>query len=218
MVLGRGRMPAMATRINALGGVLRSWFAKVWFFGAAALGIYQFGCDQFDWPKLPVLWGMTELFVPWWGWLVIAQLGFTYGLFEYVRRLAPVSVPAAVHTRQQEWESIRTGLESVARSLGFALGTGGALRYRSAVSDAEGFLFQLAQRNNFEIPELRKDGEKIGCMRAILYITDLTPMLQLDDTDKTRARASQLTAWLNGLGEGELKELVKLDDTAGYFD
>jgi hypothetical protein len=62
------------------------WLARLLVGIPAVAGFYQFGCDQFDWPKLPALWGMTGAGLPWWGWLLIAQAGFVYALFEYVRR------------------------------------------------------------------------------------------------------------------------------------
>ena len=90
--------------------------AKLWFWGAIFASVYQFGCDQFDWPKLPVLWGMTGVLVPWWGWLLIAQIGFTYGVFEYVRRLPQVTIPdelAQLHQRIARAEERLDGAQVV---------------------------------------------------------------------------------------------------------
>jgi hypothetical protein len=213
-------MFSMATRIEALGGVLRSWWARIWVLGGAGAGIYQFGCDQFSWPKIPALWGMTGVVMPWWGWLVIAQMGFTYGLFEYVRRAsipAPVDGPDPAVTRLQYWEDLKRHMLGVAQSIGQAMGGGGAFQYRSAVSDAETFLLQFTERTGFAIPELRADGEKVGCMRALLYITDISPVLALNNQAKAQHRASELTNWLNGLGEAELTRLVKADEGPSYF-
>jgi hypothetical protein len=67
--------------------VLRSWKARAVVFSTTGAAAYQFGCDQFGLPTLPKLWGVTGAGLPWWGWLVIAQSGFVYALFEYVRRL-----------------------------------------------------------------------------------------------------------------------------------
>lgn len=51
------------------------------------MAAYQFACDQFGFPTIPNLWGLSGATkVPWWAWLLFAQLGFNYGLFEYVRR------------------------------------------------------------------------------------------------------------------------------------
>lgn len=85
------------TRLQAFKAVLHPGWAKVVFWGPIAASVYQFGCDQFDLPKLPKLWGMTSAAFPWWGWLVIAQAGFVYALFEYVRRaFAVANEPTAV--------------------------------------------------------------------------------------------------------------------------
>lgn len=71
-------------RRSQLREVLRPKVARLWIGIASVAGIYQFGCDQFDWPKLPALWNMTPF--PWWGWFFVALVGFVYALFEYVRR------------------------------------------------------------------------------------------------------------------------------------
>jgi len=69
--------------------ILRPWRSRIAVGLPIAAGAYQFLCDQFDFPKLPALWGMTGVLVPWWGWMLIAILGANYALFEYVRRIAP---------------------------------------------------------------------------------------------------------------------------------
>ncbi len=78
-------------------GVFATWKARLFVGVPICAGIYQFGCDQLDWPKLPVLWGMTGAHLPWWGWLLIAQTGFVFALFEYIRR-ANISSPSNVAT------------------------------------------------------------------------------------------------------------------------
>lgn len=42
--------------------------------------------NQFELPKIGSLVGMSGALLPWWGWLLILQALFVYGLFEYVRR------------------------------------------------------------------------------------------------------------------------------------
>lgn len=76
----------METRSQALKGVFATWKARLLVGTPVGAGIYQFGCDQFDWPKLPALWGMTGQLIPWWGWLIVALAGSVFALFEYVRR------------------------------------------------------------------------------------------------------------------------------------
>lgn len=83
-------------RSSALREILRPWLARLLVGIPVLAGLYQFGCDQFDWPKLPVLWGMTGGGLPWWGWLLIAQAGFVYALFEYVRRIQLPSPPRSL--------------------------------------------------------------------------------------------------------------------------
>lgn len=77
-------------------GVFATWKARLFVAIPMLAGLYQFGCDQFGWPKLPVLLGITTEIVPWWGWLLIAQAGFVFALFEYVRRNALINDPGEV--------------------------------------------------------------------------------------------------------------------------
>lgn len=74
-----------APRLQVFWEILRPWRARIAVWVPASAGAYQFGCDQLGWPTLPVLWGMTGEFFPWWAWLLVAHVGFTYALFEYVR-------------------------------------------------------------------------------------------------------------------------------------
>lgn len=72
------------------------------------MAAYQFACDQFGAPTLPNLWGMTGAeALPWWAWLLLAQLGVLYGLFEYVRRGAAALVTPVVDLAdlQQAYEN-----------------------------------------------------------------------------------------------------------------
>lgn len=61
-----------------------------WVFGAVA--VYDLFSsqvrieDRFEPPTLLELLGMSGALLPWWGWLLVAQAIFTYGLFECVRR------------------------------------------------------------------------------------------------------------------------------------
>jgi hypothetical protein len=57
-------------------------------FGISA-SAYQFLCDQFGFPTIPQAWNMMGVSLPWWGWLLVAQTGLIYGLFEYVRIHTP---------------------------------------------------------------------------------------------------------------------------------
>jgi soluble cytochrome b562 len=86
------------SRLSLLRKVFRSWRAKLLTGGAVFVAFYQFACDQFGFPTLPNLWGMSGAsIIPWWAWLLLAQLGALYGLFEYVRCLdvQPLTAPTA---------------------------------------------------------------------------------------------------------------------------
>jgi len=79
----------MLKALSTIKHVLRPWRSRVVVALPSGAAAYQFGCDQFDLPTLPVLWGMTGAGLPWWAWIVVAQSGFVYALFEYVRRRLP---------------------------------------------------------------------------------------------------------------------------------
>jgi hypothetical protein len=92
----------VVSRLSLLKQVFRTWWARLITGGAIFIAFYQFACDQFGAPTLPNLWGMTGAAVPWWAWLLFAQLGGVYGLFEYVRRLS------------SEMELVQTGVRRAA--------------------------------------------------------------------------------------------------------
>lgn len=79
----------MLKALSTIKHVLRPWRSRVVVAVPSGAAAYQFGCDQFGLPTLPVLWGMTGAGLPWWAWIVVAQSGFVYALFEYVRRRLP---------------------------------------------------------------------------------------------------------------------------------
>lgn len=82
---------ALPKRAKLFGAIFSSWRSRLLAGVPIAAGAYQFLCDQFGFPTIPVLWGMTGAALPWWGWLLLAQLGAFYGLFEYVRLNVPVA-------------------------------------------------------------------------------------------------------------------------------
>lgn len=88
----------MASRTAGIRKILGTWRTRLLVGVPTVAGAYQFCCDQFDFPTLPKLWGMTTALVPWWGWLLIAQAGFVYALFEYVRRMGNFESPVLTET------------------------------------------------------------------------------------------------------------------------
>jgi len=87
----------VVSRLALLREIFRTRTSKIVTGLLAFMAVYQFFCDQFGAPTLPNLWGMTgAAALPWWAWLLLAQLGFLYGLFEYVRhaRHEPVAAPS----------------------------------------------------------------------------------------------------------------------------
>ena len=86
----------MISRFALLRDVFRTRTSKVLTFALGFMAAYQFACDQFGAPTLPNLWGMSgAAALPWWAWLLLAQLGFLYGLFEYVRAMELEPAPAS---------------------------------------------------------------------------------------------------------------------------
>lgn len=83
------------SRGETLGEILRPWKAKFAVGVPLFITLYQFGCDQFGLPTIPKLWGMTGPAIAWWGWLLVAQVGFVYAMFEYMRRIPQTGPRAA---------------------------------------------------------------------------------------------------------------------------
>lgn len=86
----------MRETLNPIRQIMETWRARLFVGLPIAASAYQFGCDQFGWPTIPVLWGQTGAAMPWWGWLFLAQTGFVYALYEYVRRSIETPLPNAV--------------------------------------------------------------------------------------------------------------------------
>lgn len=85
----------MPKKTSSLGAILRPWWVRVFGSSGVAASAYQFGCDQFGLPTLPRLWGLTGAYLPWWGWLLVAQGVLVLAIFDYVRRnVGPTQPPA----------------------------------------------------------------------------------------------------------------------------
>lgn len=106
------------TRSQALKEVFATWKARLFVGIPMAAGAYQFGCDQLDWPKLPVLWDMTGALFPWWGWVLVAQAGFVFALFEYVRRNVGIQTPPASSLIDEERVKAMVAEHVAARGVG----------------------------------------------------------------------------------------------------
>lgn len=52
----------------------------------AGIATYDAVSNQFEWPKIPRILGMTGSLLPLWGWLLVAQAILMLALFDYVRR------------------------------------------------------------------------------------------------------------------------------------
>jgi hypothetical protein len=92
-------------RLDLLNEIFRTRTSKITTAALASMAVYQFACDQFGAPMLPNLWGMTGAALPWWAWLLLMQLGFLYGLFEFVRRSYRESVTTPSPSLAQDNET-----------------------------------------------------------------------------------------------------------------
>ncbi|XAP77552.1 hypothetical protein ABC955_13340 [Citromicrobium bathyomarinum] len=79
-----------ASRTTTIREIYRNRVVRFGSYGVAALGAYDVCSNQFGFPKLPKVLGMTGALMPWWGWLLLLQALFVYGLFEFVRRSQPL--------------------------------------------------------------------------------------------------------------------------------
>ena len=105
------------TRLQLLRRVFRKWWARIAVAVSMFAGLYQFACDQFGFPTIPAVWGMTGAIVPWWGWLLIAQAIFVYALFEYVRKLPGATASAPPYDAEPLIQRL-TSLERAIAELG----------------------------------------------------------------------------------------------------
>lgn len=69
-----------------VGQLLQPWWVKTATGAVGAVASYDATANQFGWPKIPKVWGMTGSLLPWWGWLLVLQTVLVLALFEYVRR------------------------------------------------------------------------------------------------------------------------------------
>jgi hypothetical protein len=75
------------SRFSQLRAVLKPWGVR----GIGALGAYDIASNQFDWPTLGQVLGMSGSLLPMWAWFFILLSVLFYGLFEYVRLKIPAS-------------------------------------------------------------------------------------------------------------------------------
>ena len=80
----------MERKTTFLREILRPWWVRIAFLLTVAIPSYDGISNQFDWPKIPELLGMTGSLLPWWGWLIVILAISVGALFDYVRRNVPI--------------------------------------------------------------------------------------------------------------------------------
>lgn len=95
-----------------VGQLFHSLWSRVIAGSLAAMAFYQFGCDQFGWPTLPVAWQLTGAKLPWWGWLLILQATLVVALFEFVRR-SYVPLPATSESASKPLDLADIGRQQI---------------------------------------------------------------------------------------------------------
>jgi len=119
-------------RFQTLRAVLAPRAVKTGVISFALLGAYDVLSSQFELPTLGALvgWGapalqerfaMTGALLPWWGWLLIIQAIFVYGLFEYVRRNIPArdsggATDGAIRETRQSIQALERDVSRIAYS------------------------------------------------------------------------------------------------------
>lgn len=185
--------------------VVAEWFIEV----ARDKGWYKNAAKQFD-----GLTGAITAFVT--SGIVLYPLtglgGLVAGLWVDAwisKRERPESDwDAPITDKRRKWEIIDANLTDCMKSLGMALGSDQPLQHTLAMATVEAFILNLGRRNNFAVPELRKDGEQAGCLRATKYLADMTPLLRLDDDAAARERAAELVPKLNAMDVAALKQML----------
>jgi hypothetical protein len=80
---------------SVLAEVLRPKLVRYGGLLMALVAAWDAISNQFSLPKMGRLLGMSGSLLPWWGWLLILQALFVYGLFEYVRQASFPDTPPA---------------------------------------------------------------------------------------------------------------------------
>lgn len=83
---------------------------------ASCLALYDILSNQFDLPTIGRIVGMSGALMPWWGWLLILQVIFVYGLFEYVRRTLPTPTTVTIGT-PEPYEALHREIGHIAHRL-----------------------------------------------------------------------------------------------------
>ncbi|MGL3820573.1 hypothetical protein [Sphingopyxis sp. R3-92] len=153
----------------------------------AGVGAYDVGCNQFGWPKIPELWGMTGSLLPWWGWLIAIQGLIVVALFEYVRRNATQALKS---TPPYDESKLRQEVSDLAETVRAVI-----VDYQNMRGYEAGFSGKL-DRLKIEL------SSELQSVRAGANMTagSITDMLQsIEKMDKTLAGWSQTLAGVKKL-------------------
>lgn len=141
-------------------------------------------------------------------WFVLAVVAYL-GLRRERGQAAPSEAQRT--DRQRQRDAINENMAECMKSLGMVIHTDQPLQHTLALSTIEAFIIDLGRRNDFMIPELRRDGEQAGNLRAAKYLADMNPLLQLNDLKGARERAAQLAPRLNEMSVPQLKEMLGIN-------
>jgi hypothetical protein len=116
--------------------------------------------------------------------------------------------PPAADAGPDERAQLDALISEAYKSLGMAIGNGSPLQHQLTVSTVEPLFLQMRRRENMAIPDLRRDGEEAGNLRALLFLNYVVPTLRLLDFDAARERSAEIVPTLNAMSVRELRDKI----------
>ena len=143
---------------------------------------------------------------PLWLWPSLVGIGIALGLWFDLLLSTRERKTLVDQSPAKKTERLNAWLTDAYKTIGMAIGTENSLQYELAIAGIEPFFLDLSNRNDFLIPELRKNGAEAGLYRALIYLNNISPPLQLDDDLEVKKRAANVVPDLNTKDAKQLRE------------
>lgn len=148
---------------------------------------------------------------PLWLWPSLVGIGIALGLWIDLLLSTQERKELIDQSPARKTERLNALLTDAYNTMGMAIGTENSLQYELAIASVEPFFLELSNRNDFLIPELRKDGTEAGLYRALIYLNNISPPLRLDDDIEVKKRAANVVPELNSKNAKQLREQLNIN-------
>jgi len=169
------------------------WWA--WF----PLSIGAYLMSVFAPPFVPE-WMQYVLFVAGLLLFAVGVVAFTYHVYS--------EQDAGADADDARLQAYQVHADNAFRIIGDACGQDKPLVYEMALTSIEP-IFLLLKKDGFEIPRLRRDGTKVGILRAHRYLNLLHPALAIGNDKEARRRAMKAVPLINAATEQRLWQDVE---------